>query len=166
MIFIFMILSMSSLTFCSDVHQIRIAEQNPTENQASRSLKFSNHQIQNESCIPNICFVLPGGLRVNDTDYENLLSVTELIVSILSIDEPVNVAAVRYSSIRSPISRLTSNRERFIDALQASGVDPLRGIRSGLASSMRFCQRTMRSLGDVQKFIVVFGDGCTFSTRK
>lgn len=166
MIFIFMILSMSSLTFCSEVHQIRIAEQNPTENQDSRSLKFSNHQTQNESCIPNICFVLSGGLGVNDTDYANLVSVIDLIIAILSTDGPLNAAAVRYSSIRSPISRLTNNRERFIDALHASGVDPLRGIRSGLASSMRFCQRTMRSLVDVQKFMVVFGDGFTFSTRK
>lgn len=121
-------------------------------------------QSQNDTCRQITCFVLQGGDRVNDTEY--LVQLAQVfLLSQPSIFPDFSVSVVQYGNGTTIVSRPTSNSSTVLEILE----NPSRvsgSSRNGFARGMRFCERQLRSLGDVRKSMVVFGDFFTSITKR
>lgn len=104
----------------------------------------------------NICFAIDGSGSINRTEFINERNFVLDVTSVIGVDEPVEFAAVQYSTGNSPISPLTPNTAAF--TLDINAIKQLGG-QSFVTGGVNYCfSQLARRRGEANK-IVILGDG-------
>lgn len=110
-----------------------------------------------EGCNANVCFAIDGSGSINETEYNAQLIFVLDVVSVIAVDNPVELAAVQYGTANSAISPLTVDAAEFIIKVNEEG--QLRSGATFVAGGINYCfSQLFRRRGEANK-IVLLGDG-------
>lgn len=98
-------------------------------------LRNLRRDVFENGCVVNLCFLLEGSNAVTEEEYTDMKNFVDLIVAITTTDDPGNYCAAQFGNSFTRISRLTQQREVFLDAVQASKKS---GGRANLVAGLRF----------------------------
>jgi len=108
-------------------------------------------------CNVNVCFALDGSASIPADEYQLVVEFVQLVTAIMSGTGLNAFAGTQYGLGNKDISRLTSDADAFLLALE--GLESPRASRTFIAAGLGFCIRDLRRrLEDANK-IVLFGDG-------
>lgn len=131
----------------------------PTYTRISNSQKkrLEKEIIANGGCNANVCFAIDGSGSVGQAGFDAEKQFVFDIVSIINVDEPVEIAATQYGAANSAISPLTFNSADFNVAL--NGATFLNAGFTQIRGGLLYCFNQLRKRkGDANK-IVLLGDG-------
>lgn len=107
-------------------------------------------------CNANICFAIDGSGSISSEAFQNEKNFVLDVASVVGVDEPVELAAVQFSTANTPISPLTPDTSEFILSVESAA--QLKGA-SFVTAGISYCfSQLWRRQGEANK-IVVLGDG-------
>jgi len=107
-------------------------------------------------CNANVCFAIDGSSSISKTEFENEKSFVLDVVSIISMDQPVELAAAQYSTSIAPISPLTPYVANFDNSMQEAKQI---GGASFVVGGVNYCfSQLMKRSGEANQ-MVILGDG-------
>lgn len=107
-------------------------------------------------CNANVCFAIDGSGSISREAFINQTQFVQDIVSVIAVDQPVEVAAVQYATANSPITPLTVNIGNFNVLLE--NLAQTKGA-SFVVGGINYCfSQLFRRRGEANK-IVLLGDG-------
>lgn len=108
-------------------------------------------------CNANVCFAIDGSGSISSSEFTAQKQFVLDVVSVIAVDNPVELAAVQYGTANSAISPLTVDAEQFI--LDVDSEQQLRSSRTFVAGGINYCfSQLFRRRGEANK-IVLLGDG-------
>lgn len=137
----------------------------PTENELTTAGRLTKGQKQDlrrrikaaGGCNANICFAVDGSNALKFSEYRAELDFILDVVSVVSVDIAVELAAVQYGIANSPISPLTTDIVDFIK--KVDNEQRLRSRGSNLVGGINYCfSQLFDRPGEANK-MVVLGDG-------
>lgn len=122
-----------------------------------RRLRALAQDVQDNGCSVNLCFALQGDGFITEQEFSDQRNFVELLVAILTTDQPGGLCAVQYGETTFPISPLTDDRINFIRRLR--NVSQVGGIESDISGALAYGGFQLRAQeGDANK-LILFGDG-------
>lgn len=115
-----------------------------------------NNLRRSGGCSANVCFAIDGSGAISDEEFLNEKNFVLDVVSVIAVDQPVELAAAQYATPTRNIHRLTSDIASFILAVQ--GTTQLKG-RSKLAGGVNYCFSQLASQRRHPNKLVLLGDG-------
>lgn len=106
-------------------------------------------------CNANVCFAIDGSGAISPEAFTSQKNFVLDVVSVIAVDEPVELAAVQYATRRRAIKRLTNKVPEFV--LAVNGTYQLGGW-SRPAAGIAFCNRQLWRWNKANK-IVLLGNG-------
>ncbi len=107
-------------------------------------------------CNANVCFTVDGSSSISSAEFENEKNFVLDVASIISSDQPVELAAAQYSTSIAPITRLTPYVAGFEESVRNAAQI---GGASFVVGGVNYCfSQLMRRYGEANK-IVILGDG-------
>lgn len=108
-------------------------------------------------CNANVCFAIDGSRSIRKRAFRNEKNFVLDVVSVIAVDQAVELAAVQYGIASSAISPLTPNVVRFIRKVKKE--KQLKSSATFLVAGLNYCiSQLFRRPGEANK-IVVLGDG-------
>lgn len=115
--------------------------------------------VRDKGCDTNLCFVIQGGNGVSNKQYQNQKDFVDIVINIVTTDNPANLAAAQYHTGITPIFQLTKNKPAFLRALKKS--KRVRG-KANIAEAMFYCTKVARPQEEDANKMILLGNG--FST--
>lgn len=110
--------------------------------------------IRQSRCNLNLCFAIDGSSSISAEEFTRVQDFVEVIWAIVGSDEGSRFAATQFGEKSEPISRLTSNRRKFIKAVIEA--TPVGGTHTSIGAGIRFCDGQLaRSFGNANKVVVI-----------
>ncbi len=107
-------------------------------------------------CNANVCFAIDGSSSISSAEFQNEKNFVLDVVSIISRDQPVELAAAQYSTSVVPITPLTPNVTEFDKSVQNSSQI---GGASFVVGAVNYCfSQLLRRPGEANQ-MVILGDG-------
>jgi len=107
-------------------------------------------------CNANVCFAIDGSSSISSAEFENEKNFVLDVASIISRDQPVELAAAQYSTAIVPITRLTPYVAGFDKSVRNAAQI---GGASFVVGGVNYCfSQLMRRYGEANQ-IVILGDG-------
>ncbi len=107
-------------------------------------------------CNANVCFAIDGSTSISRTEFDNEKNFVLDVAAIISMDQPVELAAAQYSTSIAPITPLTPWVDDFDTSV--NGATQIGGA-SFVVGGINYCfSQLMRRPGEANK-IVILGDG-------
>lgn len=126
---------------------------NTTRLQELRALR---QNVVDNGCDINLCFAIDGSGSVTPAQFQKQKDFVDLIVNILTTDEPGNFCAVQYGTSLKAISPLTKKRNRFLKKLQRS--KQVGGL-SNVAGGLGYTGFQLRPRVEDANKVIILGDG-------
>lgn len=144
-------------------------ETNPliTDPEALKRLRALRQNVVDNGCEVNLCFALQGDDFITDVEFDAQKNFVDLIVAILTTDEPGNYCAVQYGRTTGPISNLTSDKIEFLN--RVASTNRVGGLETNIAAALGYTGFQLRPRVEDSNKIILLGDGLEtigFAPRK
>lgn len=131
--------------------------QSSTNPDILRELRALTQNVRDRGCDVNLCFALQGDQFITETEFQAQKDFVDLIVAILTTDEPGNFCAVQYGRTTTPISRLIKNKIRFLN--RVANVKMVGGLSTNIAAALGYTGFQLRPRVEDANKIIILGDG-------
>lgn len=122
-----------------------------------RELRALAQNVRDKGCDVNLCFALQGDDFVTDYEFETQKNFVDLMVAILTTDQPANFCAVQYGRTTKAISPLTKNKNRFLRKLDRA--TRVGGLDTNIAAALGYTGFQLRARTEDAKKLIILGDG-------
>lgn len=158
-LFVFLAAVLSAANFAHA--QDRIAD-NPLVNGSTdpnllRDLRALAQNVRDRGCDVNLCFALQGDDYITDFEFESQKNFVDLIIAILTTDQPGNFCAVQYGRTTRAISRLTRNKNQFLNRLDRA--TRVGGFDTNIAAALGYTGFQLRARTEDARKLIILGDG-------
>lgn len=109
-------------------------------------------------CKATVCFALDGSGAIPLQGFINERNFALDVVSVIAVDEKVELSAVQYASHRHVVSTITTDASKFVLATQN---EKQSGGKSFTAGGIALCSSLLRKSKSNARKIVLFTDGKT-----
>lgn len=134
-------------------------ENNPyvtTDPELLKELRGLRQKVVDRGCDINLCFAIDGSGSVTPAQFQKQKDFVDLIVNIITTDEPGNYCAVQYGTSLRAISPLTKKKGKFIRKLHKS--KQVGGL-SNIAGALGYTGFQLRPRTEDANKLVILGDG-------
>lgn len=125
--------------------------------QLLRKLRALSQNVHDRGCDVNLCFALQGDNFITDVEFQAQKDFVDLIVAILTTDEPGNFCAVQYGRTNGLISPLTADRIKFLD--RVASAERVGGLHTNLAAALGYTGFQLLPRAEDANKIIILGDG-------
>lgn len=137
-------------------------EANPLVNSSTdpdilRKLRALTQNVRDSGCEVNLCFALQGDHFITKEEFQAQKDFVDLIVAILTTDEPGNFCAVQYGRTTRRISPLTKFKIKFLNKV-ANAVQ-VGGLQTNIAAALGYTGFQLRPRQEDANKIIILGDG-------
>lgn len=122
-----------------------------------RKLRALTQDVRDKGCEVNLCFALQGDDFITDNEFQAQKDFVDLIVAILTTDEPGNFCAVQYGRTTRPISPLTKRKIRFLN--KVARAKRVGGLQTNIAAALGYTGFQLRPRQEDANKIIILGDG-------
>lgn len=119
-------------------------------------LRALRQNVRDRGCDINLCFAIDGSGSVTPAQFQKQKDFVDLIINILTTDEPGNFCAVQYGTSLRSISPLTRRKNRFVRKLDRSRQV---GGLSNIAGALGYTGFQLRPRKEDANKLIVLGDG-------
>lgn len=128
-----------------------------TDPELLRKLRALAQNVRDRGCDVNLCFALQGDDFITEYEFEAQKNFVDLIVAILTTDQPGNFCAVQYGRTTKAISPLTKNKLQFLNRLDSAS--QVGGLNTNIASALGYTGFQLRARVEDANKIIILGDG-------
>lgn len=122
-----------------------------------KQLRALRQNVRDKGCDVNLCFALQGDDFITDKEFQDQKDFVDLMVAILTTDEPGNYCAVQYGRTTYPISPLTFKKSQFLRNIQR--VRKIGGLDTNIAGALAYTGFQLRPRVEDANKIIILGDG-------
>lgn len=130
---------------------------NSTNPKLLQQLRGLAQNVRDKGCDVNLCFALQGDDFVTDYEFETQKNFVDLMVAILTTDQPANFCAVQYGRTTKAISRLDKRKFRFLRKLYRA--KQVGGLDTNIAAALAYTGFQLRARTEDAKKLIILGDG-------
>lgn len=128
-----------------------------TDPDVLRKLRALTQNVRDRGCEVNLCFALQGDDFITTEEFQAQKDFVDLLVAILTTDEPGNYCAVQYGRTTGFISNLIGNKIRFLN--RVANAVPVGGTQTNIASALGYTGFQLRPRVEDANNIIILGDG-------
>lgn len=122
-----------------------------------RKLRALTQDVRDRGCEVNLCFALQGDDFVTEKEFKAQKDFVDLMVAILTTDEPGNYCAVQYGRTTKRISPLTGRKIQFLNKVARS--TQVGGSQTNIAAALGYTGFQLRPRQEDANKIIILGDG-------
>lgn len=134
-----------------------IVNRSTTNPELLRRLRALRQNVRDKGCEVNLCFALQGDEFITESEFQAQKDFVDLIVAILTTDEPGNFCAVQYGRTTKFISSLTKNKIRFLN--RVANAKQVKGLQTNIAAALGYTGFQLRPRIEDANKIILLGDG-------
>lgn len=120
-------------------------------------LRALTQNVRDRGCEVNLCFALQGDDFVTEAEYQAQKDFVDLIVAILTTDEPGNFCAVQYGRTTGRISPLTQYKIPFLN--KVANAKQVGGLQTNIAAALGYTGFQLRPRKEDANKVILLGDG-------
>lgn len=122
-----------------------------------KKLRALRQNVRDNGCDVNLCFALQGDDFITDKEFQEQKDFVDLMVAILTTDEPGNYCAVQYGRTTYRISPLTFKKGEFLRKIQQT--KKIGGLNTNIAGALAYTGFQLRPRTEDANKIIILGDG-------
>lgn len=128
-----------------------------TDPKVLQQLRGLRQKVRDTGCDVNLCFALQGDDFITNEEFTDQKNFVDLMVAILTTDEPGNYCAVQYGRTTRAISPLTGKKFQFLRKVR--NAKRVGGFDTNIAAALGYTGFQLRArLEDANK-VIILGDG-------
>ena len=109
-----------------------------------------------EGCNANVCFAIDGSGSINSEEFEKEKEFVLDVSSVISVDHPIEMAAVQYGTANTRITPLTASPELFNERVDATKQV---GGQSFVTGGLNYCIAQLARRPFEANKVILLGDG-------